>query len=59
MADRDIVEEKLDTLIDLMKQLVAVEMARSGVPRNVIAKRIKVANAKIGPMLEGIRKTGD
>jgi hypothetical protein len=59
MANREAIEAKLDTLTDLMKQLVAVEMARSGVPRNVIAKRIKVANAKIGPMLEGIRKTGD
>jgi hypothetical protein len=53
-ADR--IDEKLDTIIELLKHLVAVELARGGVPQSKIAKRIKLATATVNKMLQGIKK---
>jgi predicted transcriptional regulator len=49
-------DEKLDRAIELLKHLLALELAREGVPRNVIAKQIGVANAVVGSMLKGVKK---
>lgn len=49
-------DEKLDKAIELLKHLLALELAREGVPRQVIAKHIGVATAKLGEMLQGIKK---
>jgi hypothetical protein len=56
MNDNKVIEEKLDVLIDLMKHLVAIELARSGVRQTVISKHVRMANAKVGKMLQGVRK---
>jgi transposase len=53
-ADR--IEEKLDTIIELLKHLLAVELARGGVPQAQIAKRVKLATATVNKMLRGIKK---
>jgi DNA-binding IclR family transcriptional regulator len=53
-ADR--IEEKLDTIIELLKHLVSVELARGGVPQAKIAKRVKLATATVNGMLQGIKK---
>ncbi len=50
------VDEKLDQAIDLLKHLLALELAREGVPRSAIAKHIGVANATVGQMLKGVKK---
>lgn len=50
------VDQKLDTLIDLMRQLVAIELVRAGVPRTEIAKRLHVATATVVEMLRGVDK---
>lgn len=52
----DRVEQKLDTIIELLKHLVAVELARGGVPQAKIAKRVKLATATVNKMLQGIKK---
>jgi transposase-like protein len=52
----DRVEEKLDTIIELLKHLVAVELARGGVPQTKIAKRVRLATATVNKMLQGIKK---
>ena len=57
--DRDaMIEQKLDSTIGLLKHLLAVELAREGVPRQAIAKHIGVATATVGKMLKGIEKNG-
>jgi DNA-binding IclR family transcriptional regulator len=52
----DRIEEKLDTIIELLKYLVAVELARGGVPQAKIAKRVKLATATVNKMLQGVKK---
>jgi predicted transcriptional regulator len=49
-------DEKLDKAIELMKHLLAIELAREGVSRQVIAKHIGVATATVGQMLKGIKR---
>jgi hypothetical protein len=56
MSDTKATEEKLDIVIDLLKHLLAVELARSGVKQTVIAKHVHVATAKMGKMLQGVQK---
>ena len=51
-------DEKLDQVVDLLQHILAVELAREGVPRSSIAKHVGVANAKIGQMLKGVGKAG-
>lgn len=50
------IEKKLDTLIELMQQLVVLELARSGVPQVEIGKRIHVATSTVGKMLKGVKR---
>ena len=52
-------EEKIDTVIGLLQHLVALELARSGVRQTVISKHLHVANAKVGKLLEGVKRFGD
>lgn len=53
--DETILEKKLDTAIGLLRQLVAIELARSGVPKQVIGKQIHVAKATVVKMLHGVK----
>jgi predicted transcriptional regulator len=52
------VDEKLDEAIDLLKHLLALELAREGVRRQSIARHIGVATATVGKMLKGVKKNG-
>lgn len=52
----DVVEEKLDKVITLLQHLVALELARMGVPKQAIAKRIRVATGTVVSMLKGVKK---
>lgn len=49
-------DEKFDKMIDLLKHILAVQLAREGVKRSAIAKHIGVATAKVSQMLKGIGK---
>jgi predicted transcriptional regulator len=51
-------EQKLDKAIELLKHLLALELARDGVPRQAIAKHIGVATATVGKMLKGVKNNG-
>ncbi|PYI92066.1 MAG: hypothetical protein DME97_11505 [Verrucomicrobia bacterium] len=46
---------KLDTIIDLLRKQLAVQLAARGVSRGEIAKRLHVAKATAVKMLEGIK----
>jgi hypothetical protein len=52
---RDVVDEdKLDTIIGLLKQLVVFELAARRVPKDIIAKKVRVAKATVVAMLQGV-----
>ncbi len=50
------VEEKLNAVIELLQNLLALELSKQNVPHAVICKRLHVTNAKVGKMLEGVKK---
>jgi len=52
----DSVEQKLDNAIGLLRHLVALELAREGVPKQAIAKHLHIATATVVRMLKGIKK---
>ncbi|HWD21435.1 MAG TPA: hypothetical protein VHB20_19370 [Verrucomicrobiae bacterium] len=52
-----IIEEKLDTVIELLQNLLAVQLANGGVPQGEIGKRVHVSTAKVGEMLQGFKKS--
>lgn len=56
MENSNSIERKLDVLIDLIRQLVALELARNGVNRTDIGKRFHVGKETINGMLKGIAK---
>jgi len=51
-----IIEEKLDSMIELLQNLLALELARSGVAKAEIGKRVHVATAKVVKMLKGVKR---
>lgn len=53
------VEAKLDVMIDLLRQLIALEMSRDGASREIIAKRLHVAKATVVDMLKGVKGNGE
>ena len=52
----DPVHEKLDVIIDLLKHLLAVELAREGVTQEAIGKHLHIAKASVVSMLKGVKK---
>jgi hypothetical protein len=51
-------EKKLDMTIGLLQHLLALELAREGVPRQAIAKHLRVATASVSKMLRGTKRHG-
>lgn len=49
-------DAKLDEAVGLLQHLLALELAREGVPQQAIAKHIHVAKAKVVKMLKGVKK---
>ncbi len=50
-----IVEEKLDGVVELLQNLLAPELSKCGVPVAVIGKRVHVATATVVKMLKGVK----
>lgn len=48
-------DEKLDKAIDLLKHLLALELAREGVSRQTIEKHTGLATATVVRMLKGVK----
>lgn len=55
-ADR--LEEKLDTVIDLLKHMIVLQLAEKKVPQQTIGKHVHLATAKVGQMLKGVKADG-
>ena len=49
-------EQKLNTIIGLLRHLLALELARSGLTQEAIGKRLHVAKATVVKMLRGVKK---
>jgi predicted transcriptional regulator len=54
--DSNEVERKLDILIGLSRHLLALELFKSGVTQEAIAKHLHIAKATVVEMLKGIKK---
>ena len=50
------VEKKLNSIIELLQQLVALELSRNGVTQEIIGKRLHVAKNTVVEMLKGVKK---
>ena len=50
------IEKKLDTVIGLLQYLLALEFYKSGLTKEAISKRLRVANATVVKMLKGVNK---
>jgi predicted transcriptional regulator len=49
-------EAKLDTIIDLLQHLLAIELSARGVPKQEIGKKLHVATATVVKMLQGVKR---
>lgn len=50
------VEKKLDVVIELLQNLLALELSKNGVTQDVIGKRLHVAKSTVVEMLKGVKK---
>lgn len=55
--ENEIIAKKLDAIIELQQNLLALELAKSGVPKDQIGKRLHVAKAKVVMMLRGTKRS--
>jgi len=55
MDNDELVQKKLDTIIDLLRHLVALEFSNRGVSRDIIGKRLHIAKSTVVGMLKGIK----
>ena len=54
--NNQIIEKKLETLIELLQNFLAIELWKNGVTQEAIGKRLRVAKATVVEMLKGIKK---
>jgi predicted transcriptional regulator len=57
MDNDETTNAKLDMIIDLLRNQLAIQLAARGISRGDIAKRLHVATATVVKMLEGIKPT--
>jgi hypothetical protein len=50
------IEKKLDTVIELLRIQVALELYKSGQTMDQICKRLRIGKVKVVEMLKGIKK---
>jgi predicted transcriptional regulator len=55
-GDTKTIEQKLDTIINLLRQLLALELSRSGASKEAIGKQLHIAKATVVSMLKDIKK---
>ena len=55
-AKKDETIQRLDLIIELLKQSLAIELYRSGASKDVIAKHLHIAKASVINMLKGVTR---
>jgi hypothetical protein len=53
-----LIEQKLDTMIDLLQHLLVLELARGGTSKQAIAKHLRLAKATVVSMTKGVKLDG-
>lgn len=48
--------KKLDTIIELLQHILALELYKSGMSQEVIGKHLRIAKASVVKMVKGVRK---
>jgi predicted transcriptional regulator len=56
MENTSTVEMKLDVLIEIMQQMLAIELSKQGMTHEEIRQRLHVGKATVNEMLKGIKK---
>lgn len=56
--DKNTKTDKLDTIIELLKHILAIQLYRSGVPQDVIGKHLHIAKSSVVKMVKGAKKEG-
>lgn len=54
--NKDTTQQKLDTIIDLLRHILAVELYKSNVTKEAIREHLHIAKATVVRMLKGIDK---
>jgi predicted transcriptional regulator len=54
-SGNDSIDKKLDTILDLLRHILALQLATRGVRHAEIGKHLHVAKATVGKMLKGVR----
>lgn len=54
----DRLEEKLDTIIQLLKHVIVLQLAERKVPQQTIGKQVRLATATVSQMLKGVKNDG-
>ncbi|MGD0551499.1 MAG: hypothetical protein ABSB25_02480 [Sedimentisphaerales bacterium] len=54
----DIIEKKLDEITRLLQYLVALELYKEQVPREMVREHLRVAKSTVVQILKGIEKKG-
>jgi predicted transcriptional regulator len=52
----DSIEKKLDLVIELLRQSVAMELYKAGASKDVIGKHLHIAKASVVKMLKGVNR---
>ena len=55
MDNNELIQKKLDTIIDLLRHLVALELSNRGVSRDIIGRRLHIAKSTVVEMLKGTK----
>jgi len=54
--DKDTIDTKLDLIIELLRQSLAMELYKSGASKDVIGKHLHIAKASVVKMLKGVSR---
>jgi predicted transcriptional regulator len=55
-ANVESLEKKLDTMIELLQHLLALELSKNAMSHDEIRKRLHVGKATVNNMLKGVKK---
>lgn len=56
MENNNVIEKKLDVLIEIMQQMLAIELSKQGMTHEEIRQRLHVGKATVNEILKGIKK---
>jgi len=55
-GSRQTIERKIDVLVELLQNLLAIELSNNGVTQEQIGKRLHIAKSRVVEMLKGVKR---